>query len=47
MEKEELINILERALVYVNGAYECAFPDEHENEAMANDIKRAIAELKN
>ena len=46
MKNEELIFILETALVYVQGAYECAFPDDSENEYVANEITRAIEELK-
>lgn len=46
MTKDELISILEEALCYVEGAYEAMFPDESRNEQVADDIERAIQELK-
>jgi hypothetical protein len=42
---EELITVLGSALPYVEGAYECAFPDEEANEDVAASIVRAIQEL--
>ena len=42
MEKE-LLEALKAALVYVQGRYECAFPDENENEDIEAMVLAAIA----
>lgn len=46
MNNEELIAILEDALRYVHGSYECAFPDEQENQDVADSVVQAINRLK-
>lgn len=38
----ELLEMLEAALPYVIGAYECAFPDAEKNEWLAEEIRAAI-----
>ena len=39
----DLLEALKEALPYVLRAYECAFPNERENEAIADEIRAAIA----
>ena len=39
----ELLEALKEALVYVKGRYECAFPDEQENESVEARVIAAIA----
>jgi hypothetical protein len=38
----ELVEALEAALPYVKGAYECAFPDEDENEEVISAAESAL-----
>lgn len=39
---DELLTALKEALPYVEGAYECAFPNVIENDAVVKQIKAAI-----
>ena len=43
---DALLSALEDALPYVQRAYECAFPDEWENENVASSAKEAIEKAK-
>ena len=45
MDIEKIIATLKEALVYVEGAYECAFPDESENQRIQQDVENLIEEL--
>lgn len=40
---EKLARALEKTLVYVRGAYECAFPDEDENREVEQEATEALA----
>lgn len=40
--EEQLLEALKQARQYVYGAYECAFPDEGENQAVLADVDAAI-----
>jgi hypothetical protein len=42
----DLLAALEEALPYVERAYECAFPDEAENERICDTARAAIARAK-
>jgi len=39
---EELRELLNRSLEYVEGAYECAFPDQEKNTDLSDEIKQAL-----
>lgn len=41
-EKKELVDALNKAKPYVYGAYECAFPDESENDYVKDCIEKAL-----
>lgn len=42
----ELLAALQAARIYVRDAYECAFPNEAENDAVLRDIDAAIVKAK-
>lgn len=42
-QRDELLAALRATIRYVEGAYECAFPDERENESVAEQARAAIA----
>ena len=41
-QNAEYIEALRMAIPYVQGAYECAFPDQEENDYVAEKIKSLI-----
>lgn len=43
---EELLEALQLALPYVVGAYECAFPNQSENEYVRDRVESAIQKAK-
>jgi hypothetical protein len=42
---EGLVEALKDAVPYIAGSYECAFPDEPENERVLQQAKAALAQL--
>lgn len=42
-QRDMLLEACKAALPYVIGAYECAFPNESENDSVAEQIRTAIA----